>query len=118
MNTLMAMEDWIALPIGQQPDDDSYSIEAICMTQAHIDMLDASVVRPEGTIIPQLRLYGGVEVKLIPEGAGCFSIWRRQARAYFTNLPEPYVRDEADLAPERRGYQAWLDEVLDIQGGS
>lgn len=117
MNTHMVMDDYIYLPIGQYPDDDTYRLEAVAMTQSHMDMLDASIVRPTGTVLPKLRLYAGVEVKLVPEGTGNFGIWKRAARAHFTNPPEPYVRDEAGLAPERRGYQAWVDELEDLPGG-
>lgn len=120
MNTYMKPEDRIALPIGQRPDDDSYVLEAVAMTQSYMDKLDASVVRPKGTVLPKLRLYGGVEVKVVPEymgNMGNIAIWKREARAHFTERPYPYVRDEYSLAQERRGYQAWLDELKDLPGG-
>ena len=117
MNTYMKPEDRIALPIGQRPDDDAYVLEAVAMTQAHMDKLDASIVRPEGTVLPKLRLYVGVEVKVVPEHMGNFAIWKREARAHFDGRPHPYVRDEYSLAQERRGYQAWLDELKDLPGG-
>ena len=117
MNTYMKPEDRIALPIGQRPDDDSYVLEVVVMTQARIDKLDASIVRPKGTVLPKLRLYEGVEVKVVPAHMGNFAIWKREARAHFTERPYPYVRDEYSLAQERRGYQAWLDELKDLPGG-
>lgn len=117
MNTYMKPEDRIALPIGQRPDDDSYVLEAVAMTQAHMDELDASVVRPEGTVLHKLRLYEGVEVTVVPEHMGNFAIWKREARAHFTVRPYPHVRDEYSLAQERRGYLAWIDELKDLPGG-
>lgn len=117
MNTYMKPEDRIALPIGQRPDDDSYVLEAVAMTQTGIDTLTALVVRPKGKVLPALRLYEGVEVKVVPEHMGNFAIWKREARAHFTERPYPYVRDEASLAQERRGYLAWIDELKDSPGG-
>ena len=116
MNTYIEPEDRIALPIGQRPDDDSYVLEVVVMTQARIDKLDASIVRPKGTVLPGLRLYGGVEVKVVPEHIGNFAIWKREARAHFTERPYPHVRDEYSLAQERRGYLAWIDELKDLPG--
>lgn len=117
MNTYMKPEDRIALPIGQRPDDDSYVLEAVAMTQAYMDKLDASIVRPKGTVLSKLRLYEGVEVKVVPEYMGNFAIWKREARAHFTERPYPHVRDEYSLAQERRGYLAWIDELKDLPGG-
>lgn len=117
MNTYMKPEERIALPIGQRPADDSYVLEAVAMTQAHMDKLDASIVRPKGTVLPKLRLYEGVVVKVVPEHMGNFAIWKREARAHFTERPYPYVRDEYSQAQERRGYLAWIDELKDLPGG-
>lgn len=117
MNIYVKPEDRIALPLGQYPKDSEYKLEAVAMTQSYMDKLDAEVVRPAGTKIPTLRLYEGVEVRLVPEYMGTFAIWKREPRAHFIGVTYPYVRDEYSLAQERRGYLAWIDELKDLPGG-
>lgn len=111
MNTYMKVEDRIALPIGKQPDDDSYRLDAVYMTETGMAMLAALVTRPNGKVHPDVKTFMGIEVKSSPNGLGNFAVWIRPTRAVFAHPPEPYVRDDTNLALSRQGYQAWLDEL-------